>query len=607
MPNTPQLTAGLCMRVHSVKDDEDTEELCNSRPTLQFLSIKKVGPGQNGADRYRVIVSDGEYFLQAMLATQVNEYIESGRLIKHSVAVIDKFTCNPVGEGKGRLLIILEATPVVTECEKIGSPVAIQSPPGGGSKPVSSAGGSPAPASAAHTSTSLAKPTTSAPTMHSNASNQNRHVFPIEGLSPYQNNWTIRAKVKQKSDIRTFSNARGEGKVFSVVLIDETGEIKATAFNNIVDEFYPKFQEGKTYYVSKGQVNLAKKKFNTVNNEYEIGLQRGTIVEECHDGPVLNIQYKFVPLDQLMNHNAGDMIDVLGIVKEVSDISHITTRQGNDLVKRELTIVDRSGASVRLTLWGRQAENFKETGEPIIAWKGVKVGDFGGRTLSMLSSSSMEINPDIPEAYALRGWYDTDGKGQDFQPQTTSAPRTGGAGFNREEIRLLDDVRNSNLGGGDKPDYFAARATIMHIKSDNIAYPACQTQGCNKKVIEQHDGWRCEKCDKVYERPSYRYIMAMAVADHSGQVWFQCFNDAGVVVFNMTADELIELKTRDDAQYNKVLENAVGTAYNFTCRAKMESFQDTSRVRYGVQRIFPLDYKEEGHYLKKLLSSPWAQ
>ena len=90
--------------------------------------------------------------------------------------------------------------------------------------------------------------------------------------------------------------------------------------------------------------------------------------------------------------------DVLGIVKEVSDISHITTRQGNDvcalpinllsyltrlqLVKRELTIVDRSGASVRLTLWGRQAENFKETGEPIIAWKGVKVGDFGGKCLA---------------------------------------------------------------------------------------------------------------------------------------------------------------------------------------------------------------------------------
>lgn len=34
----------------------------------------------------------------------------------------------------------------------------------------------------------------------------------------------------------------------------------------------------------------------------------------------------------------------------------------------------------------------------------------------------------------------------------------------------------------------------------------------------------------------------MAVADHTGQAWLQGFNDAGQTVFNMTADELIEIK-----------------------------------------------------------------
>lgn len=294
MSNIPKLTQGLCMRVHNVKEEE-TEALCTSRPIMQLLSIKKVGPPQNGADRYRVIVSDGEHFLQSMLATQVNELVENGQLVKNSIAVVERFTCNPVGDGKGyalcsrfcsrpdasysRLLIILEMTPLVTEAEKIGSPVAVPGSPGSGtsSKPVSSAG-PPAPTSAPPATTAPPQYTAPKPAMTNN--NPQRHVFPIEGLSPYQNNWTIRAKVKQKSDIRTFSNARGEGKVFSVTLMDETGEIKATAFNNNVDEFYPKFQEGKMYYVSKGQVNLAKKKFNNVNNEYELGLQRGTIVEE---------------------------------------------------------------------------------------------------------------------------------------------------------------------------------------------------------------------------------------------------------------------------------------------------------------------------------------
>jgi hypothetical protein len=82
------------------------------------------------------------------------------------------------------------------------------------------------------------------------------------------------------------------------------------------------------------------------------------------------------------------------------------------IVKREITIVDNTGMSVRLTLWGRTAENFNPGGtaedgsatQPVIAFKGVRVGDFGGRSLSMMSSSTMMVDPDIDEAHTLRGW-----------------------------------------------------------------------------------------------------------------------------------------------------------------------------------------------------------
>lgn len=51
------------------------------------------------------------------------------------------------------------------------------------------------------------------------------------------------------------------------------------------------------------------------------------------------------------------------------------------VTKRELTLVDRSGFSVRLTLWGEQAKKYTATDQPVIAVKGVKVGDFGGAYL----------------------------------------------------------------------------------------------------------------------------------------------------------------------------------------------------------------------------------
>lgn len=51
--------------------------------------------------------------------------------------------------------------------------------------------------------------------------------------------------------------------------------------------------------------------------------------------------------------------------------------------KRDIILVDSSKQSVRLTLWGKQAEQFNGEGTPVIAFKGVKVGDFGGESDSV--------------------------------------------------------------------------------------------------------------------------------------------------------------------------------------------------------------------------------
>lgn len=60
-----------------------------------------------------------------------------------------------------------------------------------------------------------------------------------------------------------------------------------------------------------------------------------------------------------------------------------------------------------VNVWCIQAEKFDGSGEPVIAIKGAKLSDFGGRSLSASFSSTLMINPDIPEAYKLRGWWVT--------------------------------------------------------------------------------------------------------------------------------------------------------------------------------------------------------
>lgn len=116
-------------------------------------------------------------------------------------------------------------------------------------------------------------------------------IYPIEGLSPYQNNWTIKARVTQKSEIKLYSNQRGEGKLFNVTLMDESGEIRGTGFNQVVDELYDKLEEGKVYFLSKARVNLAKKKFSNLSNDYELSFEKNTEIDEVgvHGCQFLNL------------------------------------------------------------------------------------------------------------------------------------------------------------------------------------------------------------------------------------------------------------------------------------------------------------------------------
>ena len=64
-------------------------------------------------------------------------------------------------------------------------------------------------------------------------------------------------------------------------LLDESGEIRATAFKEQCDSFYNVFQEGGVYYISAPwRVQLAKKQFSNLSNDYELTFETGTVVEK---------------------------------------------------------------------------------------------------------------------------------------------------------------------------------------------------------------------------------------------------------------------------------------------------------------------------------------
>jgi replication factor A1 len=107
----------------------------------------------------------------------------------------------------------------------------------------------------------------------------NANICPIEALSPYANKWTIKARCTHKSNIKTWHKPSGEGKLFNVHLLDESGEIRATGFNEQCEDLYDVFHEGSVYYVSGCRVNMAKKQFSNLPNDYELVFERDSVVE----------------------------------------------------------------------------------------------------------------------------------------------------------------------------------------------------------------------------------------------------------------------------------------------------------------------------------------
>jgi replication factor A1 len=168
-------------------------------------------------------------------------------------------------------VIILALRVLQRESSKIGDPAPVTGPPQTKPEAVSTS------------ATSASVPSSFAPPVPNlQAGHRANPIYPIVALTPYQNNWRIKARVVQKSEIRHYSNQRGEGRLFSVTFMDDSGEIKGTAWNLMVDNLYEKLQENRVYFVSKARVNLAKKKFSTLANDYELSLDGGIEIEEVH-------------------------------------------------------------------------------------------------------------------------------------------------------------------------------------------------------------------------------------------------------------------------------------------------------------------------------------
>ena len=86
-------------------------------------------------------------------------------------------------------------------------------------------------------------------------------------------------------------------------LIDESGEIRATAFKAECDKFYEMIEIGKVYYITQGTLKAANKQYSNLNNDYELTFKDSTEVVPCTDeeetSKIPTVQFDFCKINQL--------------------------------------------------------------------------------------------------------------------------------------------------------------------------------------------------------------------------------------------------------------------------------------------------------------------
>jgi len=449
------------------------------------------------------------------------------------------------------------------------------------------------------------------------------NLLPISELSSYLPRWTIKARVTNKSQLRTFSKSGGNGKVFHVQLLDvHGGEIRASFFNEAADSCWEKVHVGKCYSMSRGAVRVANQQYNTCNHRYEISFDKGAQIDEAaDDAEIETVKLSLTDLGTLQSKTLPCKVDLCGIITAVGSSLAFTSKDGKELVKRDITVADDSAMSMCVTLWGERAKQEDKAfeGNPVVGLKGVIVKEWnGGRAGSLSESGSLVFALAMPEAKRVQQWWSQSGSTQSLTALTVMG---GGGGARATNAKTLDltELRqiSEQVTQGSEMYSVVCRLGLVQLQKKGelqpLTYIACQEirEGrglpCNRRV--DSSGF-CPACNRV-GKSGARFNIRCRFGDAKDNLWLTTFHEAAERVLGMKAEEAQSIEQGEGGR--EALEAAVIAKYfdqplQLTVRAKFETYNGEARTNVSCIDARPVPSGQHGRaMLKEVLDHVGAQ
>jgi hypothetical protein len=211
-----------------------------------------------------------------------------------------------------------------------------------------------------------------------------------------KNPWSFKARCVLKSNLRNYTGKSGTtGYAYSLDFKDKSGEIRLTGFDMM--QIYDSVSIDKIYIVSNGAFKPSQKKFNSLNNEYEITATFETqirqIAEDDDDIPSIGSLLELIQIKNLHQSDKENLKDThVDIIGAVLNLGKVVTKESSSkkaYKTQTVTIFDDSRHSLDITFWGDYISIMNLKVNSIILLKSLKLAYYQGVLTGSVTCNTM--------------------------------------------------------------------------------------------------------------------------------------------------------------------------------------------------------------------------
>jgi replication factor A1 len=326
---------------------------------------------------------------------------------------------------------------------------------------------------------------------------------------------SLEGKIIQISEIREFTRKNGEiGKVGSISLLDSTGSIRVTFWNDDTEK-YKNLQINDVITISNLNPRLSSLDSKTI----DMVASKNTTLKKIQKK--IEIDVGLVQNIKKLQEKSG-VVSIKGTITSLDDLKEITTKSGENLNLLGFIISDDTDW-IRVTLWREMAEDFSKKmsiGQGLILKNfRIRFNNYSQRNeISTINDSSIEfINLEIKDL-----------KTYDF----TKGSRD--SSFSRNYVKI-DSINN--------PGVVEIKGYIARDLNNITIYEACPN--CMKKV----DNCNCD----TRENTEFKMIINLTIDDGNGSIRTTFIGEKAEKLVGVETDKLVQIKETPD--FEKFLEN----------------------------------------------------